>query len=131
MAEKPKSDDLVQLISDSLRFQRKWQRLSMAAYVLSTTGMLLCTTIGTYSAARNYSQLAAALAAISTVLIGIEKSLLFREKWKFHLAFSTRLAVLLTKLNIEGVDVATIAKEYSAILESYANSIPISARESQ
>jgi hypothetical protein len=45
-----------------------------------------------YAAARDNTQIAAALAAVSTILIGLEKSLLFREKWKFHLAIATRLS---------------------------------------
>jgi hypothetical protein len=124
-------EDLDRLISDSLKFQRKWQRLSMGAYVASTTGMLLCTTAGTYAAARDYAQLAALLAATAAVLIGLEKSLLFREKWKFHLAIATRLFILQTKLKLEGGDPAAIAMEYASILDNYANSIPISGREGQ
>jgi hypothetical protein len=123
------STELEKLIVDSLRFQRRWQRLSMTAYVLSTTGVLVCTTGGTYAAARNLNELAAGLAAVSTVLIGLEKSLLFREKWKFQLAIATRLSILLSKIHIAGADPKAIASDYTAILQEYANSIPIAGRE--
>jgi hypothetical protein len=38
------NDTLAELIAQSLTFQRKWQRLSMVAYVVSTVGVLICTT---------------------------------------------------------------------------------------
>jgi|SoiMethySBSTD1v2_1073268.scaffolds.fasta_scaffold00995_6 hypothetical protein len=124
-------DNLGELVAQSLAFQRKWQRLSMTAYTVSTVGILFCTTGGTYAAASNNSQIAAALAAVSTILIGLEKSLLFREKWKFHLAIATRLSILQTKLRFAGADTKALGDEYAAILDSYANSIPIAGREGQ
>src|SRR4051794_16628963 len=84
------NDSLAELIAQSLTFQRKWQRLSMVAYVVSTVGVLICTTGGTYAAAQENAKVAAVLAAVATILIGLEKSLLFREKWKFHLGMATR-----------------------------------------
>ena len=120
---------LAELITQSLTFQRKWQRLSMVAYVTSTVGVLICTTGGTYAAARNNAEVAAVLAAIATILIGLEKSLLFREKWKFHLGMATRLSILQTKLRLPGADTKVLADDYAAILDNYANSLPISGRE--
>jgi hypothetical protein len=125
----PNDDNLGELVAQSLAFQRKWQRLSMSAYAVSTVGIPLCTTGGTYAAARDNTQIAAALAAVSTILIGLEKSLLFREKWKFHLAIATRLSILQIKLRLAGADTKALTDEYAAILDSYANSIPIAGRE--
>jgi hypothetical protein len=59
------------------------------------------------------------------------KSLLFREKWKFHLAIATRLSILQIKLRLAGADTKALTDEYAAILDSYANSIPIAGREGQ
>jgi hypothetical protein len=103
----------------------------MAAYVVSTIGILVCTTGGTYAAARDNTQIAAALAAVSTILIGLEKSLLFREKWKFHLGIATRLSILEIKLHLPGADTKALTDEYAAILDSYANSVPIARRDGQ
>jgi hypothetical protein len=127
----PTDDNLGELVAQSLAFQRRWQRLSMVAYAVSTVGILFCTTGGTYAAARDNPQIAAALAAASTILIGLEKSLLFREKWKFHLAIATRLSILQIKLRLANADPKALTEEYSAILDNYANSIPISGREGQ
>lgn len=123
------NDSIGELITQSLTFQRKWQRLSMVAYVVSTVGVLICTTGGTYAAAQNNAKVAAVLAAIATILIGLEKSLLFREKWKFHLGIATRLSILQTKLRLPGADTKVLVDDYAAILDSYANSLPISGRE--
>jgi hypothetical protein len=125
------NNNLDELVAQTLAFQRKWQRLMMAAYVASTVGILFCTTGGTYAAARDNTQVAAVLAAVSTVLIGLEKSLLFREKWKFHLEMATRLSILQTKLRLPGADAKALADEYTAILDSYVKSIPIAGREGQ
>ena len=123
------NDSLAELITQSLTFQRKWQRLSMVAYVVSTVGVLICTTGGTYAAAQENAKVAAVLAAVATILIGLEKSLLFREKWKFHLGMATRLSILQTKLRLPGADTKALADDYTAILDNYANSLPISGRE--
>jgi hypothetical protein len=57
------NDNLAELIAQSLTFQRKWQRLSMTAYVITTVGVLVCTTGGTYAAAQENAKVAAVLAA--------------------------------------------------------------------
>jgi len=103
----------------------------MTAYVANTVVTLFCTTAATYAAARDQTQAAAVFAAVSTILIGLEKSLLFREKWKFHLAIATRLFILTTKMQLESADANTVADEYASILDNYASSIPIAGRESQ
>src|SRR5208283_3442361 len=72
-------------IDVQLRFQKRWRLLSMGFYVVTTIGTLLCSAGATYLAASGSSHVAAILSAIATVLVGTEKSMLFREKWKFHL----------------------------------------------
>jgi hypothetical protein len=82
-------------LAAQLRFQRRWRILSMCSYVVTTTGTLVCSAGATYYAAGGKSpNIAAILAAIATILVGTEKSLLFREKWKFHLLMYTKLNVL-------------------------------------
>jgi hypothetical protein len=112
-----------------LAFQRKWQRLSMLAYVSSTILILVCSSLATLAAAKQMSDLAAYLAATATVLVALEKSMLFREKWKFHLAIATRLSVLSAEIETAQVPTAKIIEEYSLILRSYAESLPIAPRE--
>src|SRR6185437_7320847 len=69
-------DDITKTITAQLRFQRRWQLLSMSFYVVATVGTLLCTSAAGLLAAMHHDQAAAILAGISTVLVGTEKSLL-------------------------------------------------------
>jgi hypothetical protein len=104
------SEDSDHLLKEQLRFQRRWQIISMLAYVVSTVGTLLCTSAASLLAASHFEQTAAVLAALSTVLIGVEKSLLFREKWKFHLTMHNKLKLLQADIATGQVDPGAAGK---------------------
>jgi hypothetical protein len=101
----------------------------MIAYVTTSVGTLLCSAGATYFAAGKDSQTAAILAAVATVLVGTEKSLLFREKWKFHLLMHTKLNVLRTKRSLERETREDAADELAKIMTEYAAELPMAARE--
>jgi hypothetical protein len=121
-------DEIKKVLADQLRFQRRWQLLSMTFYVTSTVGTLLCTSAAGILAAMHYDTWAAILAAVATVLVGIEKSLLFREKWKFHLTTRTSLELLQTEITTKGLDAAATGAKLGEILEKYAANLPVEAR---
>ena len=121
-------EDVKKIIQGQLRFQRRWQLLSMTFYVVSTVGMLVCTSAAGLAAAMHYDRAAAILAAISTVLIGLEKSLLFREKWKFHLTMRTQIEVLQTEIVTKGLDAPAAGQRLGEILQSYAVNLPVEVR---
>jgi hypothetical protein len=128
--QKPDSEGRIsQSLTAQLAFQRRWQRLSAFAYVSSTVGVLFCSTGATLAAAQNMSELAAYLAAAATILIGLEKSMLFREKWKFHLAVATRLSVLSIEMEAGVIAREKVIEQYSAILGMYSEGLPIANRE--
>lgn len=112
-----------------LTFHRTWQRLAMSGYVACTVGILICTTGATLAGGMNHSELAAYLAGLSTILVGIEKSMLFREKWKLHLAIATRLAVLSVQAESEQIPSDKAFEELSGIMNAYSESLPIAARD--
>jgi len=116
-------------LASQLRFQQRWRVTSMSAYVVTTIGTLVCTAGGTYYAASGASKLAAILAAIATILVGAEKSLLFREKWKFHLLMYTKLNALRAKLLLDRLTPAEASDELTTIMTLYASELPMSARE--
>lgn len=122
-------EDVNNLIAGQLKFQRRWQLISMTLYVAATIGTLLCTSAAGVLAAMRYDRAAAILAAISTVLIGIEKSMLFREKWRFHLTIRTKIELLQTEIVTQNLDAETAGQRYGEILESYALNLPVEARE--
>jgi len=122
-------EDVNTLIADQLKFQRRWQLLSMTLYVAATIGTLLSTSAAGVLAAMRYDKAAAILAALSTVLIGVEKSLLFREKWRFHLTIRTKLELLQTEVVTKNLDAKAAGKRLGEIQESYALHLPVEARE--
>lgn len=76
----------------------------------------------------HYDTSAAILAAVATVLVGVEKSLLFREKWKFHLTTRTSLELLQTEIVTKGLDKDSAGTRLGEILEGYASNLPVEAR---
>jgi len=116
-------------LASQLKFQQRWRVISMSAYVVTTIGTLVCTAGGTYYAASGASKLAAILAAIATILVGVEKSLLFREKWKFHLLMYTKLNALRAKFLLSRLTPAEASDEFTSIMTLYASELPMSARE--
>jgi len=116
-------------LTTQLAFQRRWRTLSMSAYVLTTIGTLVCSAGATYFAASSSSKIAAVLAATATVLVGTEKSLLFREKWKFHLLMYTKLNVLRSRLLLGRLTPEQASDEYGTLITLYASELPMAARE--
>ena len=121
-------DDVKTVLSKQLQFQRRWQLLSMTFYVTSTVGTLISASAASVLAAMHYDRTAAVLAAVATVLVGVEKSLLFREKWKFHLTTRTSLELLQTEIVTKGLDAESVGSRLGEILESYASNLPVEAR---
>lgn len=131
MTATPGSVDLADVnksIAAQLRFQRRWQIMSMTLYVTATVGTLLCTSAAGLLAAMHHDEAAAILAGISTVLVGTEKSLLFREKWRFHLTMRTKLELLQAAMVIQGLDAVTAGRRLGEIMEDYSVNLPVEAR---
>jgi hypothetical protein len=126
-------DDLKLNLADDieyqLRFQRRWQFMSMCGYVLTTTGTLMCSSGATYLAAVGMTKYAAIASAVATVLVGTEKAMLFREKWKFHLLMHTRLSVLRANIRLGTLGLPDASSEFASIIMNYAEQLPVSSRE--
>jgi hypothetical protein len=118
------------LLNQEIAFQRKWKRLTMAAYVITTFGTIISTTAATICAALKRSTDAAILAATATVFISVEKSMMFREKWRLHLTIYTRLRNLQRSLTLKAIDDQTALAKMGSILEEYSSELPIAQRES-
>jgi hypothetical protein len=121
-------DDVKASINGQLRFQRRWQLLSMTFYVVATVGTLLSTSAAGLLAAMHHDQAAAILAGVSTVLVGTEKSLLFREKWRFHLTMRTNLELLQSAIVTQGLGAVEAGRRFEEIMENYAANLPVEAR---
>src|SRR5436309_6848505 len=117
-------------LNQEIAFQRRWKRLTMSVYVITTIGTIICTTSATILAALSRSTDAAILAAIATVFISVEKSMMFREKWRLHLTIYTDLRSLQRSLTFKGIDEKAALEKMNSILKEYAAELPIAQRES-
>jgi hypothetical protein len=115
-------------LQNQVIFQRRWQTISMSLYFFTTTATLLCTAGATLVAAQGFNEVAAYLSAAAVFLIGTEKSLLFRERWKFHLRVYTQLLVLSNDFEIGKVDLNKTSDLYGDVLKSYAEALPVETR---
>ena len=123
------SATVVQEMKEQIKFQRRWQNISSTAYVACTVSILAFSSGATLAASSNWANVAAYLAAATTVLVGFEKSMLFREKWKFHLGVATKLLVLDSKWSAKIIAQDKLVEEYANILQSYADNLPIANRD--
>jgi hypothetical protein len=130
MNDDPPSQTLEHLLAEEVAFQKKWRRLTMLAYVGTTLGTILCTSLATVLAALSHSIEASFLAAVATIFIGIEKSFMFREKWRLHLTIYTRLRSLQRSLILKAIDEQVALKRIESILEEYSAELPFAQRES-
>jgi hypothetical protein len=127
--QEPDNKDLLDQIKECFIFQRRWQLVSMAAYIVTTVGTLLCSTSATLLAAAKYADQAAIMAGLATILIGVEKFLLFREKWRLHLTIATRLRVLESRIQFTKMTKDQIIRQFSETLSLYAEALPIAPRD--
>ena len=112
-----------------IAFQERWRTLSMSAYVVTTVGTLICSAGATYIAAGGApAHFAAILSAAATVFVGTEKALLFREKWKFHLAVVTKLKLLKTRMSLRLTPGEEAASQFAEIMTLYASELPMAGR---
>src|SRR5438270_12581748 len=109
-------EDLDALLEQEIVFQRKWKRLTMAAYVITTFGTIISTTSATVCAALSRSTEAAILAATATIFISVEKSMMFREKWRLHLTIYTRLRNLQRSVTLKAIDEQAALTRMGSIL---------------
>jgi len=115
-------------VDSEIAFQKRWKTYCMLAYAVTTIGTIVLTTASTILAAFAESGYAAICAAVATVLIGTEKSLLFREKWKLHLIIFTRLKALKRRVLHSKIDPAQAVEELNRVLENYSSELPIAER---
>lgn len=128
IAEETKDILSAQIVSQ-IAFQRRWRMISMSGYSITTVGSLTCSAGATVCAGLSMNALAAVLAATATVLLGTEKALLFREKWKFHLLMHVRLMALQSQLELLRIPVLEAVDSFNAIMNSYANELPMAGRD--
>jgi len=100
----------------------------MALYCFTTVGALLCGFTATILGALNYGVYSSFFAGFGVVMIAVEKSLLFREKWRLHLRINTALRNLKIDLLTGQVNVPKAIERLKETLEQYAADLPFETR---
>lgn len=121
----PVNEDLIEELEQATRHQTRWRRIMSAAY-FSTAGIAIFSSgFATVVAGQGDSKRAAMFAGLATVLFGLEKGLLFREKWAHHLSISAQLEALRLEYAYGTAIEEDVATEMGAILTDYARRLPI------
>lgn len=115
-----------------LRFHRKWRILTMGAYATTTIISIVAATVGGIVAALDKSwssETAAALAGITAVALAIEKTLLFREKWRLHLTVMLELDAIELRCETDQINATEAVEKATKILNAYGHDLPIGTRD--
>jgi hypothetical protein len=120
--------DLVKIIEQKLAFQTKWRRIMSGCYLTTTALSIICSGSGSILAAFGYRFWAAVSAGSATILIGLEKVFLFREKWTHHLNCAANLESLEVSVKTGSMTTGEVSKELSRILIGYARDLPVELR---
>jgi len=124
-----KDDELIAEIEGQLAFQVKWKRIMSGAYFTTAALGIGTSAAATVMAGAGDSLGASILAGGATALFGLEKALLFREKWTHHLNSAMQLEALKIEHQYGGLDGAKTSQRFAEILTTYAIRLPIAAQE--
>jgi len=120
---------LLEQVSREEARQVFWRRFMSFAYFGAVALSILSSGGATVLAGAGHSELAAAFAGLATVLLGLEKGLLLREKWIHHLMVSTRLTDLAVRHRHGGLSDHDAAEAFTSTLTEYALNLPIPDRD--
>ena len=116
-------------IDEKLAFQTKWRRIMSISYFTSTALALISSSAATIVSAIGEAFWGSLLAAAATVLFGLEKTLLLREKWSHHLTIAAELEVIKIALTYGGLSQEEAAKRMGDVLKDYAVKLPVAPLE--
>lgn len=119
---------LLQEIESSLRHHHRWRRIMSVAYFLTAAAVIVFSGAATIVAGIGQSMYAAILAGGATVLVGLEKGMLFREKWSHRLTISAQLEVLKNDYRFRDVSREAAAERLNGLLGEHAVRLPIATR---
>lgn len=125
------SERLLQTIDGELATQLKWRRIMSGAYFVTSAVAIMSAGAATVVAGMGYAEMGAVLAGTATVLLGMEKAMLFREKWSHHLSTHARLESLRLEYLHAGLSEAETAKHMGKIVTDYGTNLPVSERREE
>jgi hypothetical protein len=124
-----KQKQLLQTLEDRLAQQLTWRRVMSGAYFVSSAVAIVCAGAATVVSGGGYSTVGAVLAGATTIVLGLEKAMLFREKWSHHLLTYGQLEALRLEYLHAGLTEAETAKRLGSIITQYGANLPVAPRE--
>ena len=128
----PSTGEVSAWLEKWLRFHHTWRVRTMLAYGVTTIVAMVASTAGGIVAALKWqwsNEWAAALAGLTAVALAIEKSLLFREKWRLHLTVYLELEAIKLKFETGQCAQKCTVDQAAAVLSRYGHDLPIGPRE--
>jgi len=119
---------LLSEIESQLARQLCWRRIMSGAYFVTSAVAIVCAGAATIVSGIGHAEVGAVLAGTATVLLGIEKGMMFREKWAFHLSTYARLDALRIEYSNGAISDENAVKRLSEIICNYATDLPIDRR---
>jgi hypothetical protein len=124
-----KNEALIKELEIALSRQHRWRRIMSVSYFTSTALAIICSGAATIVAGLGNSVDAANLAGVATILFGLEKAMLFREKWTHHLGISAQLQALRYRYLFGDTSDAEAAAGMGEIISNYAINLPVAPGE--
>ena len=122
---KPVLDD----VDAEVKRHKKLRFVTASVYITATCVAITASAVAAILAAFGYGDAAAVSAGTATILMGIEKALLTREKWRVHLSVITALKNVRLKLVAGALKPAEAAEVVCGIRMGYAGELPIGDRD--
>jgi hypothetical protein len=123
-----KNDALIEELGHEIRRQNLWRRIMSIAYFVTSAAAIACSGAATIVAGLQL-QYAAWLAGGATVLFGLEKAMLFREKWIHHLTTASQLEALRYGYVYGELTDEQASARIGHVLTEYAVKLPIASRD--
>ena len=122
------SSSLIQELDGEIIRQNKWRVIMSTLYFVTSAVAIISSGAATVVAGLGDSTSAAYLAGAATVLFGLEKAMLFREKCAHHLSTATQLKAARLGYKYGEISEQEIAARVGTILTEYAVKLPIAER---
>jgi hypothetical protein len=123
------NERLLKEIHSRMEFQLRWRRIMSIAYFTGAAVALFCSTAATVASGIGYSIAATLFAGAATLLFGLEKLLLLREKWAHHRSIAAQLDALKLEYEFGKLSDDDAARRAGQIMKDYAVAVPSPGRE--
>ena len=120
---------VLKYLEKTIKFQRKWRVITMTLYIALSIIGVSCSGLATVLGAMSDNFYAGLFAGIATLVITVEKTLLFREKWQLHVTVATQLEGLRLDLITNSSTLKDVLDATKKVTEQYASELPVLPRD--